>query len=85
MIAEVVENGSTLTLTPTKSWLRASSQDAQLMAVTAIYGMWKNFRNQAPVEVVLLDPSGAQYVVIRDVGEAGPQLTVINEAVGTEG
>ena len=25
------------------------------MAATVIYGMWKNYRNQAPVEVVLLD------------------------------
>ena len=80
MIAEVAENGSTLTLTPTKSWLRASSQDAQLMAVTAIYGMWKNYQNQSPVEVVLLDTHGDQYVVIRDEGEAGPQLTVIDQA-----
>ena len=84
MIAEVAENGSTLTLTPTESWLRASSQDAQLMAATAIYGMWKNHQNQSPVEVVLLDATGEEYVVIRDEGEAGPQLTVIDQASGRE-
>jgi len=82
MIAEVAESGSTLT--PTESWLRASSQDAQLMAATAIYGMWKNYQNQSPVEVVLLDAAGDQYVVIRDEGEAGPQLTVIDQAIGSE-
>jgi hypothetical protein len=84
MLAEVTENGSTLTLTPTESWLRASSADAQMMAAAAIYGMWKNYRDQAPVEVVLLDPDGAEYVVIRDRGEAGPQLTVVDQASGAE-
>ena len=69
---------------PTESWLRATSEDAQLMAATAIYGMWKNFRNQAPVEVVLLDADGDPYVAIRDEGEAGPELTVIDQASGSE-
>jgi hypothetical protein len=85
MIAELAENGSTLTLTATESWLRASSQDAQLMAMTAIYSMWKNYRNQSPVEVLLLDAAGDQYVVIRDEGETGPQINVIDRATGTEG
>ena len=84
MIAEIAEQGSSLILTPTESWLRASSQDTQLMAVTAIYGMWKNHQNQSPVEVVLLDAAGDQYVVVRDAGEAGPQLTVVDQASGTE-
>ena len=84
MIAEVTEDGRTLTLTPTESWLRVSSQDAQLLAVTAIYGMWKNHQNQSPVDVVLLDTNGDQYIVIRDEGEAGPQLTVIDQASGSE-
>jgi hypothetical protein len=84
MLAKVEESGGTLTLTPTESWLRASSEDAQLMAATAIYGMWKNYRNQAPVEVVLLDADGDPYVAIRDEGEAGPALTVIDQASGSE-
>jgi hypothetical protein len=84
MIAEVSENGSALTLTATESWLRASSADAHLMAATTIYGMWKNYRNQAPVEVTLLDPAGEEYVVIRDRGETGPELTVIDQASGSE-
>jgi hypothetical protein len=85
MIAEVTENGDALTLKPTESWLRASSEETQLMAATAIYGMWKNYRNQSPVEVVLLDATGGQYVVIRDDGEAGPRLTVTDQASGREG
>jgi hypothetical protein len=85
MIADVVEDGSTITVAPTPSWLRVSSQDAQLMAATAIYGMWKNYQNQSPVEVILLDETGEPYVVVRDNGEAGPQLTVIDEASGSEG
>jgi hypothetical protein len=84
MIGEIAENGSTLTLVPNASWLRASSQDAQLMAATAIYGMWKNYQNQSPVEVVLLDETGEAYVMIRDEGEAGPHLTVVDQASGRE-
>lgn len=85
MIAEVAESGSTLILTPTPSWLRASSQGAQVLAATAIYGMWKNHQNQSPVRVVLLDEAGGDYVVIADDGEAGPQLTVNDQASGSEG
>jgi hypothetical protein len=84
MVAELAESGSTLTLTPSASWLRATSQEAQLMAAAAIYQMWKNHQNQSPVEVVLLDAAGDAYVTIRDEGEAGPQLTVIDQATGSE-
>jgi hypothetical protein len=84
MIAEVAESGGTLTLTPTESWLRASSEATQLMAATAVYGMWKNHQNHSPVEVVLLDAAGAPYVVIRDEGEAGPRLSVVDQASGSE-
>ena len=85
MIAEVPENGGTLTLTPTESWLRASSGDTHLMMAAAMYGMWKNYRNQAPVEVIMLDAAGDQYVVISDEGENGPRLTVTDQASGREG
>jgi hypothetical protein len=85
MIAEVSENGSALRLTPTESWLRASSEDTHLMTAAAIYGMWKNYRDQAPVEIILLDATGDQYVVIRDEGEGGPRLTVTDQASGREG
>jgi hypothetical protein len=84
MLGELAESGNALTVTPTASWLRTTSQDAQLMAAAALYGMWKNYKNQSPVEVVLLDEAGEQYVVIRDEGEAGPELTVIDEASGSE-
>ena len=84
MLGELAESGNVLTVTPTASWLRTTSQDAQLMAAAALYGMWKNYKNQSPVEVVLLDEVGEQYVVIRDDGEAGPELTVIDKASGSE-
>jgi hypothetical protein len=54
------------------------------MAVAALYGMWKNYKNQSPVEVVLLDTAGEQYIVVRDEGESGPELTVIDQASGSE-
>ena len=53
-------------------------------AAAALYGMWKNYKDQSPVEVVLLDEAGEPYVVIRDEGEAGPELTVIDKASGRE-
>ena len=55
------------------------------MTAAAIYGMWKNYRNQAPVEIIMLDATGDQYVVIRDEGEGGPRLTVTDQASGREG
>ena len=84
MVGEVAESGNLLTVTPTDSWLRVTSQDAQLMAAAAIYAMWKNHHDQAPVEMVLLDASGEEYVAIRDQGDAGPQLIVIDQASGSE-
>jgi hypothetical protein len=84
MVAEVAESGNTLTVTPTESWLRATSEDAHLLAAAAIYGMWKNHHDQAPVEVVLLDATGDQYVLVRDQGDSGPELTVIDQASGKE-
>lgn len=45
---------------------------------------WKNYKDQSPVEVVLLDEAGEPYVVIRDEGESGPELTVIDRASGSE-
>jgi hypothetical protein len=85
MFAEASESGSTLTLVPHETWLRASSEETQLVAAAAIYGMWKNYRNQSPVEVVILDAAGDEYVIIRDDGESGPRLTVTDQASGSEG
>ncbi|MGF1551694.1 MAG: SH3 domain-containing protein [Paracoccaceae bacterium] len=53
LFSNVAEEGSTLTLTLSAPWLRASSQEAQVMAASAVYGMWKAYRDQAPVTVQL--------------------------------
>jgi hypothetical protein len=46
--------------------------------------MWKNYKNNAPVGVVLLDENDQAYVSIEDAGEDGPDLTVSDVAVGHE-
>jgi hypothetical protein len=46
--------------------------------------MWKNYNNNAPVGVVLLDENDQAYVSIEDAGENGPGLTVNDVAVGRE-
>ena len=84
MFESVTPSGSTLIVTPTESWLRASSRDAQVLAAAAVYQMWKNHQNGAPVAVVLLDDEEADYVVIEDIGEAGPSITVKDIASGSE-
>lgn len=85
MAEAVTEEGSRLVVRPTEAWLTRSSRDAQVFAAAAIYQMWKNYRNNAPVSVVLKDRDGTDYVVVEDQGEAGPRLTVIDEASGREG
>ncbi|HET6468974.1 MAG TPA: SH3 domain-containing protein [Geminicoccaceae bacterium] len=61
-------------------WLRATSRDAHLMAATAIYEMWKNHQNSAPVQVVLTDGDD-DYVTIADEA-TGPRLTVASLGEG---
>lgn len=58
-----------------ESWLRAGSQDEHLLAAAAIYQMWKNHQNSAPVRVVMLDPDGERYVTIDD--REGPALLTV--------
>ena len=85
MVAKVDEKENTLTpSTPTVTWMRVTSQDAQMMAAAAVYSIWKNYKNQAPIEVVLLDPSGAPYVDIRDNGQGNPSFTIVDQASGSE-
>lgn len=67
--------GDTLEVTVSDDWLRAGSQDEHLLAATAIYQMWKNHQNSAPVRVVLLDPQGRRYVTIDDT--QGPALFTV--------
>lgn len=58
-----------------ESWLRAGSQDEHLLAAAAIYQMWKNHQNSAPVRVIMLDPDGERYVTIDD--REGPALLTV--------
>lgn len=57
--------GNALRVTPTGEWLRATSRDAHVMTALAVYQMWKNHQNNAPVRVVLLD-GDEPYVTIAD-------------------
>lgn len=67
--------GDTLEVTVSEDWLRAGSQDEHLLAAAAIYQMWKNHQNSAPVRVVLLDPQGRRYVTIDET--QGPALFTV--------
>ena len=84
IVESVASEENHLTIEPTDAWLRASSQDAHALATTAVYGMWKNYNNNAPVGVVFLDENDQTYVSIEDAGEDGPRLTVNDVAVGRE-
>jgi hypothetical protein len=64
-----------LTVTPTEQWLRDGSRDAHVMAAAAIYQMWKNHQDQAPVRVTITGADGREYITISD-GTAGPELSV---------
>lgn len=77
LFASVVQaGGNRLELTVSPQWLRAGSADEHLLAATAVYEMWKNHQNGAPVEVVMLEPGGKRYLTIDDAREDGPLLTV---------
>jgi uncharacterized protein YgiM (DUF1202 family) len=67
--------GDTLEVTMSEDWLRAGSQDEHLLAAAAIYQMWKNHQNSAPVRVVMLDPRGERYVTIDET--QGPALLTV--------
>jgi hypothetical protein len=45
------------------------------LAAAAMYEMWKNHQNGAPVRLVLLDNQGRDYVTIAD-DDAGPNLSI---------
>ena len=64
-----------LRVVPSREWLINGSRDAHLMAAAAIYEMWKNHQNGAPVRVVMVDHEGQDYVTIVD-GDAGPNLSI---------
>jgi SH3-like domain-containing protein len=64
-----------LTVTPTEQWLRYGSRDAHVMTAAAVYQMWKNHQDQAPVRVTVKGSDGGEYITIAD-GAAGPELSV---------
>ncbi len=69
-----LEDG-TLRVTPTSEWLIDGSRDAHLMSTAAIYQMWKNYQNSAPVAVAMTDRNDHDYIVIRDTAD-GPSLAI---------
>lgn len=64
-----------LRVAPTQSWLLNGSRDAHLMAAIAFYQMWKNHQNNQPVDLVMLNDRGEEYITITDEGN-GPDLRV---------
>jgi Bacterial SH3 domain len=68
--------GNTLEVPITAQWLRAGSADEHLLAATAIYQMWKNHQDSAPVRVLLLEPDGERYITIDETGAPEALLTL---------
>lgn len=76
-VRDVRQDDDTLLVTPTEEWLISGSRDAHLMTAAAIYEMWKNHQNSAPVRVVMTDAAGQPYVTVDDSADqlvtvAGP-------------
>jgi len=59
-------NADSLRVVPTTEWLVNGSRDAHLMGAAAMYQMWKNHQNGAPVRLILTDDLGRDYVTISD-------------------
>jgi hypothetical protein len=70
-----------LRVVPSKAWLINGSREAHLMAAAAIYEMWKNHQNGAPVRLVMVDDQGRDYITIID-DETGPNLSIAVPARG---
>jgi uncharacterized protein YgiM (DUF1202 family) len=73
-----VEQSSTdsLRVTPTTDWLVNGSRDAHLMGAAAMYQMWKNHQNGAPVRLIMTDDRGQDYISIIDDGQV-PNLSIV--------
>jgi uncharacterized protein YgiM (DUF1202 family) len=65
----------TLRVVPTPQWLLNGSREAHMMAAAAMYQMWKNHQNSAPVRVVMTDAAGEDYITITDEA-SGPSLSI---------
>jgi hypothetical protein len=76
-VVDTVEQAGdgTLRVAPTPQWLRDGSREAHMMAAAAMYQMWKNHQNSAPVAVVMTDATGEDYITIRDEA-SGPSLSI---------
>ena len=72
-VQQIADNA--LQVTPTPQWLINGSREAHMMAVAAIYQMWKNHQNMAPVSVSMLDGDGNDYIRIDDEA-SGPSMSV---------
>jgi len=72
-VAQIADNA--LQVTPTPQWLVNGSREAHIMATAAIYQMWKNRQNMAPVSVSMLDAAGEDYIRIDDEPN-GPSMSV---------
>lgn len=68
-------DGNALDVSLTSQWLRDGSRDEHVMTALAIYQMWKNHQNSAPVRVSLLQPGGEPYVAIDDA-PSGPSIVI---------
>lgn len=77
LVDQVMQAGDdSLEVTLSPQWLRAGSADEHLMLATAIYQMWKNHQNSAPVRVSVLEPGGERYITIDDRQPDGNLLTL---------
>ena len=72
-VEQVADNA--LQVVPTPQWLVNGSREAHMMAAAAIYQMWKNRQNMAPVSVSMLDGQGNDYIRIDDEPN-GPSMSV---------
>jgi hypothetical protein len=68
--------GDLLEVTMSPQWLRAGSDDEHLLAAAAIYQMWKNHQNSAPVRVVMLTPDGKPLITIDETRGGDSLLTL---------
>jgi hypothetical protein len=66
--------GDGLEVTLTDAWLRAGSADEHALAALAVWQMWKNHQNGAPVRLVVLDPAGAPYLTVDETTADGPRM-----------
>jgi uncharacterized protein YgiM (DUF1202 family) len=77
LVERVAQSGNdSLDVTLSPQWLRAGSADEHLLMATAIYQMWKNHQNSAPVRVSVLEPGGERYITIDDREPDGNLLTL---------